>query len=120
MISLILLFGAQPHHDKLTFTYVVGYAIELLLVAVFRIPLIWYLDTGVWRAFENPVVRHLGRISYPLYRWQQLTMFTAKRLTEGLPMLAQLAFALAATTAFASASYFIVEKTFLKLKNVSK
>lgn len=117
VITLVLLFGAQPLHDSLTFTYVIGYAIEPLLVAVFLLQLVWYSDTGAWRVFENPVVRYLGRISYPLYLWQQLTMFTAKRLTEGLPMLVQLAFALAVTAAFASASYFIVEKPFLKLKS---
>ena len=117
LVTMALLFGAQPLHKSLTFTYVVGYAIEPLLVAIFLLQLIWFSDTGAWRIVENPVVRYLGRISYPLYLWQQLTLFTSKRLTEGLPMLVQLAFALAVTIAFASASYFIVEKPFLKLKN---
>jgi peptidoglycan/LPS O-acetylase OafA/YrhL len=116
-VTLIVLFGAQPLHDSLTFVYVVGYAVEPLLVAVFLLQLIWFSDTGAWRIFDTPVVRYLGRISYPLYLWQQLTMFTAKRMTADLPVLLQLAFALAVTVVFASASYFLVEKPFLKLKN---
>lgn len=117
LVTLAILFGVQPLHASFTFTYVVGYAIEPLLVAVFLLQLVWYSDTGGWRIFEHPVTRYLGRISYPLYLWQQLTLFTSKRLTDGLPVVVQLAFALAVTVAFASASYFIVEKPFLKLKS---
>ena len=117
VITLLLLFGAQPLHESITFTYVIGYAIEPLLVAILLIQVIWFADTGIWRMVENPVVRYLGRISYPLYLWQQLTLFTAKRISEGLPLLVQFAFAIAVTVAFASASYYLVEKPFLKLKN---
>jgi peptidoglycan/LPS O-acetylase OafA/YrhL len=115
-VTLALLFSAQVLHNSLTFTYVVGYAVEPLLVAVFLLQLIWYSETGVWRIFESPVTRYLGRISYPLYLWQGLTLFTAKRLTEGLPTLVQFTFAVAVTVAFASGSYFLVEKPFLRLK----
>lgn len=117
LVPLAILFAVQPLHDSLTFAYVIGYAFEPLLVAVFLLQMVWFSGTGAWRVFQNPVVRYLGRISYPLYLWQQLTLFTAKRITEGQPLFVQLAFALAVTVAFGTASYYIVEKPFLKLKS---
>ena len=117
VVTLALLFGAQPLHASLTFTYIVGYALEPLLVAVFLLQLIWFSGSGIWRLFEHPITRYVGRISYPLYLWQQLTLFTAKRLTAGAPLFVQFAFAMMVTVALASASYYVVEKPFLKLKS---
>jgi peptidoglycan/LPS O-acetylase OafA/YrhL len=117
-VILALIFAMQPLHESLTFTYVVGYAIEPLLIAAFILQLIWFADKGVWRIFEHPIVRYLGHISYPMYLWQQLTLFTAKRISEGLlPLWLQFAFALTVTIAFASASYFLIERPFLRLKS---
>ncbi len=116
LLTLAVLFAAQAGHGSLTFMYTVGYAIEPLLTALFLLQLVWFSDTGGWRIVEHPVTRYLGRISYPLYLWQQLTLYTSKRVLAGQPVALQFAFALAVTVAFASASYFIVEKPFLKLK----
>jgi len=116
-VVLAALLAAQALHESEAFTYIVGYALEPLLVAIFILQLVWFSDKGVWRIFEHPVTRYLGRISYALYLWQQLTLYTAKRLTPGLPVLLQFLFALGVTVAFATASYFIIEKPFLKLKH---
>lgn len=117
VLTLAVLFLAQAGHGSMAFTFTIGYAIEPLLTAIFLVQLIWFSHDGLWRIFEHPVTRYLGRISYPLYLWQQLTLFTAKQMAAGLPVAVQFAFAVAVTVAFASASYFIVEKPFLKLKH---
>lgn len=117
LLTLAVLFAAQTGHDSLTFIYTAGYALEPLLTALFLLQLVWFSDTGGWRLFEHPVTRYLGRISYPLYLWQQLTLFTAKRLLESQHVAVQFVFALAVTVGFASASYFLVEKPFLRLKS---
>jgi len=117
VLTLGLLFAAQAGHGSPTFIYTVGYAVEPLLTACFLLQLIWFSDTGAWRIVEHPVTRYLGRISYPLYLWQQLTLFTAKRMMEGQHVAIQFAFALAVTVAFASASYYVVEKPFLRMKS---
>src|SRR5205823_491556 len=54
---------------------------------------------------------------YSLYLYQAMTLFTAKRLTAGLPVAVQFAFAVAVTVLFATASYFLVERPFLALKH---
>lgn len=117
VLTLALLFAAQLGHKSLTFIYTVGYAFEPLLTAVFLLQLVWFSGRGGWALFEHPVTRYLGRISYPLYLWQQLTLYTSKRLLAAQPVALQFVFALAITVAFASASYLIVEKPFLKLKS---
>lgn len=116
-LTLAVLLGLQTFHDSAAFIFVFGYAIEPLLTAVFLLQLIWWSESGAWRIFENPVVRYLGRISYPLYLWQQLTLYTSRHMTEQYPLIVQFVFALGVTVAFASASYYIVEKPFLKLKS---
>lgn len=115
-LTIALLFAAQAGHNSPTFIFTFGYAIEPLLTAIFLVQLIWFSDTGGWRIVEHPVTRYLGRISYPLYLWQQLTLFTAKRLLDGFPAVLQFAFALAVTVAFASASYYLIERPFLNMK----
>ncbi|MBK8015282.1 MAG: acyltransferase [Betaproteobacteria bacterium] len=117
LLTLALLFGAQAGHDSPAFIFTVGYALEPLLTAVFLLQLICFSETGAWRVFEHPVARYLGRISYPMYLWQQLTLFTAKRVAIDFPPALQFGFALAVTVAFASASYFLVEKPFLRMKS---
>jgi peptidoglycan/LPS O-acetylase OafA/YrhL len=117
LLTLALLFATQTWHDSTTYIFTIGYAIEPLLTAIFLMQLIRFSETGGWRVFSNPVTAYLGRISYPLYLWQQLTLFTAKHMLDGKPVALQFAFALAVTVGFASASYFLVEKPFLKLKS---
>ncbi len=117
VLTLALLFTAQLGHKSLTYIYTFGYAFEPLLTAIFLLQLIWFSGRGGWALFEHPVTRYLGRISYPLYLWQQLTLFTSKRLLEGLPVALQFLVALGVTVLFASVSYRFVEKPFLKLKD---
>jgi peptidoglycan/LPS O-acetylase OafA/YrhL len=116
-LTLGVLFAAQLLHKSMTFTFTVGYALEPLLAAALLIQLVWFSSEGFWSGFELPVVTYLGRISYPLYLWQQLTLFTSKRLLGSQGQLLQFAFAVAVTVLFASASYYIVEKPFLRLKS---
>ncbi len=93
-----------------------GFACEPILIACLLVQLMHFSRTGLWRVFEWPWVRFLGTISYPLYLWQQLTLSTSRRLAESYPVWVQLAFAVLVTILFASSSYFLIEKPFLRLK----
>ena len=73
-------------------------------------------DRPSLRWLEHPIVRYLGRISYPLYLWQQLTLAPVRKLLHGAPEVAQLIGAFGLTIAIASLSYRFVEKPFLRLK----
>jgi peptidoglycan/LPS O-acetylase OafA/YrhL len=95
------------------YSFTIGYALEPLVIAVFIVQMIALTKERTWRWFEHPVMLYLGRISYSLYLYQQITLFTARRMTESVPVAIQLAFAIAVTAAFASVSYVVIEKPFL-------
>ena len=60
-------------------------------------------------------MRYLGRISYSIHLYQQLTVGIANKFTAHYPLLVRLA-AVALTILAANGSYFIVERYFLSLK----
>lgn len=98
---------------------VFGFAIEPLLIAILVTQLIALSDTAPWRWVENPAIKFLGRISYSLYLYQQITLFFAKKALSAYPVVLQLAAAIFLTVAVAAISYFVVERPFLKLKESS-
>jgi peptidoglycan/LPS O-acetylase OafA/YrhL len=104
MPALLLLL---PH----LLSSLVGLGIKPTVLAVCIGGILVYLvehpESFVGRILNNPIVRHIGVLSYSLYLWQQLFM------SEELPMLPYgFLFALAA----AEFSYWVVERPSLNLR----
>lgn len=70
-----------------------------------------------WRWLESPVVRYLGLTSYSLYLWQQVTLHAATSRMESAPYPLQAVGGIGLTVLFASGSYFLIERPFLRLKD---
>jgi peptidoglycan/LPS O-acetylase OafA/YrhL len=87
------------------------------LVSILLIQLIALSEWKLWSWLDWPVMRFLGRISYPLYLYHYVAFVAATNATRGYSMKVRLLAGLCATLLTASASYFFVEKPFLKLKN---
>jgi peptidoglycan/LPS O-acetylase OafA/YrhL len=68
------------------------------------------------RALDTRAMVYLGRISYPMYLYQEVAIDPAKRIAAGLPPLARLLFVYGVVVALASLSYFVIERPFLSLK----
>jgi peptidoglycan/LPS O-acetylase OafA/YrhL len=96
---------------------VIGFAIDPILVAVVLVQLFVYRKSFFCSWLNSPIPVYLGTISYSLYLYQELTLFTARRLTAQYPVWVQFAVAVLSTVVMASASYWIIEKPFLRLKN---
>jgi len=118
VVTLAVLIAAiyTPFPEYL-YRYTVGYAVQPVIVAVLIVQWIYFSESRGWAWLNSPVIKYLGRLSYPIYLWQQQTVFTARRLTESFPVGVQLIFAVLVTVAFAALSYHVVEVRFLKLKN---
>jgi peptidoglycan/LPS O-acetylase OafA/YrhL len=99
---------------------VFGYAVEPLLMAVFIVQMVKLSASGAWSWTEWGWVKYLGRISYPLYLYQQFTIYPTSKALAFLPWPLQLAGVIAATVIAASLSYFLVERYFLKLKDAGR
>src|SRR5262245_27412982 len=72
---------------------VVGFALEPILIAILLVQLVVLSSAGMWRWIEWPAIRFLGRISYSLYLYQQLTLFSIRKRLSGEPVILQLFFA---------------------------
>jgi len=96
---------------------VFGFAFEPLLIAILMAQLIALSDTAPWRWTERPAIRFLGRISYSLYLYQQITLYPVRKALGSYPVVVQLAAAVLVTVAVAALSYYVVERPFLRLKD---
>ena len=96
-----------------------GFAIEPLLIAILIVQMIALSSTKMWGWTELRIVKFLGRISYSLYLYQQLTLHTVKKALASYPALVQLVGAILVTVLVATASHYIIERPFLKLRFAS-
>ena len=99
------------------FREAVGYTIYGLLYGILLVQLVALSATPAWSWLNAAPVRFLGRISYPLYLYQQITMFPVKRELAEFPMAVQLVAAVALTVVVASCSYYVIERPFLRMKH---
>ena len=95
----------------------VGFAVEPVIVAVLIVQLITFHRRVLWSWIQWPVVRFMGRISYSLYLYQQLTLSVPDRWFGSSPTPAKVLVAMAITVAFGCASYYGIEQPFMRLKN---
>jgi peptidoglycan/LPS O-acetylase OafA/YrhL len=96
---------------------VIAFALIPPLVAVLIVQVLALSDTAMWRWLEHPALRYLGRISYPMYLYQQVTLSPARKLLGAFPVPVQLVGAFAITIAVAALSYRFVEQPFLRMKD---
>jgi peptidoglycan/LPS O-acetylase OafA/YrhL len=118
LISVALLIVSSwiaMHDSSGVYRFTVGYALEPVIIAFFLVQMITLSAERIWGWFEHSALAYLGRISYSLYLYQQITLYSARRLTANYPVVVQLVFGVAATVAFATASYVIIERPFLAL-----
>ena len=93
----------------------VGFIVDPLLVALLLVQTLLGAG-GLWNWLQTGVMRYLGKISYSLYLYQQITLYPVRVLCKAMPVFVQLAIALAFTVAVASVSYYAIERPFLRRK----
>lgn len=95
---------------------VLGYLVDPLLFALFIPQVITLSGTKAWSWLDSAPARFLGRISYPLYLYQQVTLYRGKVIAADYPVWVQLGVAVALTVVVAAGSYYLIERPFLRLK----
>jgi len=109
------IFLGESFYDR--YRDVFGFAVEPILFAVLVVQLIRFCSSLPWKWIEWPVLRYLGRISYSLYLYQQMTLYPVRRVLAAQPVVLQLAAAVILTVIVATASYYLIERPFLKFKS---
>jgi peptidoglycan/LPS O-acetylase OafA/YrhL len=109
--ALAVILGTS--HEDLDL-YVIGLPLFNLSVAVMLFWLVSSRRTVAHKILENRILRWVGNISYGLYLWHYMMYEFAKKefANSGVQIIVAVIFAFVV----ASASYYLVEKPFLRLK----
>jgi len=112
-IALLLLsrMGGSPAYH-----YSVGFTIDAILLAVLILQLLTLHGSGLWRWLDNPSVRYIGAISYPLYLYHTWGGAISRRIVQSGPTEVRIGVAIVISVMLASLSYYIVERPFIRLK----
>jgi len=108
--SLAAAIGTTAFRDTIVWL-VLPLVLGVLLLHVVATP-----TSALSRVLDLGPVRYVGRISYGMYLYQQILSSPVHHLTEGLPYVVQLSFMYALTVLFATLSFFVVERPFLRWK----
>jgi peptidoglycan/LPS O-acetylase OafA/YrhL len=103
-------FYGAPYRDA------VAFVIDPILVAILIAQVIAFRESIVWGWLNLAWVRYLGRISYSIYLYQQIVIGPVIKILAAYSMLVQLAAAIVVVILIASASYYVIERPFLKIK----
>lgn len=114
-VGLLALSSAAGLQLGSTYRDAVGFVVDPLLVAVLIVQTIAYPSVGLGVALNWGWMRYLGTISYSVYLYQQIVMGPITKRLGSWPRLSVFVAILAVILA-ASASYWIVEQPFLRLK----
>jgi peptidoglycan/LPS O-acetylase OafA/YrhL len=112
-IALLLasrLGGPDGYH------YSIGFTVDALLLALLMVQLMQLSGSGAWAWLDHRVPRYVGAISYPMYLWNGYAISAAHRVAQG-SFIGTLAAAVAIAVALGSASYYGIEKPFLRLRD---
>ena len=97
------------------FFYKGGYTIVAVCCAVMLLAVI----EGNWFAkpFEWAPLRAIGRVSYGLYLWHFPVFTVVDRYGQGIPGAPRILLALVSAAAFTVASWYLIERPFLRIKD---
>jgi peptidoglycan/LPS O-acetylase OafA/YrhL len=115
----ILLLAASSLMDLRSTSYrnVLGFTVEPILMAVLLVQLVMFHGHRLWRWVNAAPVRFVGRLSYSLYLYQQITLSVPDRWFGPEPTLIKFIAAVGVTFAFACGSYYLIERPFLQLRH---
>ncbi|MGB2667342.1 MAG: acyltransferase [Candidatus Acidiferrum sp.] len=100
-----------------TYHYLFGMALDSTVIAVTLIQLVYLATLHGWTWLNHPALRFLGRISYSLYLYHIVLIDTVHHYLPNLRIRWAYPLIYVGSVLTAYASYRLVERPFLKLKN---
>jgi len=116
LVLLLVTSAACAYFYGSVYRDAVGFIVDPVLVAILIAQVITFRDSFVWGWLNVAWVRYLGRISYSIYLYQQIAIGPTKKAFTAYPVAVQLVATIMVVVLTASASYYIVERPFLRLK----
>lgn len=102
-------YGPDSYH------YSIGFTIDTFLLALFVVQILIQHGHWMWSWLDHSIARYVGKVSYSLYLWHLIGFGIANRITH-FPAAPQLGIAMLICIGLASASYWLIERPFLRVK----
>jgi peptidoglycan/LPS O-acetylase OafA/YrhL len=117
-LSLTLFVASMMIEHRLGSSYrnTIGFAVDSLLVAILIPQMIAFRDSMIGGWLNWRWMRFLGVLSYSLYLYQQAAIGQAEKVAAKLPALLHFPVIITIVLLCAMASYYVVERPALKLK----
>jgi peptidoglycan/LPS O-acetylase OafA/YrhL len=115
-LSLLSLSVHLTHRFGHGYDHTLGYACDPVLIAILLVQLISLESVMPFSWLNWPVSRFFGRISYPVYLYHLYAIENASLIFPHTGWKFRVVASLALSVVFATASYFLIEKPFLRLK----
>ncbi|MGH9515531.1 MAG: acyltransferase family protein [Terriglobales bacterium] len=116
VFGLIVASIALDGRYGLAYKFGVGFVVDPLLTAVLLVQVIVFANTRVWGWLNWSLTRFVGRISYSMFLYQAVTNYWATHLLKNHSRSVVVAAALSLAVLLGSASYYLIELRFLRLK----
>jgi peptidoglycan/LPS O-acetylase OafA/YrhL len=118
VVTALLLVLSMPASRRFGTGYeqTIGFAVQPVIIAVLIVQIIAFRESALWRWTNARWMVYLGTISYSTYLYQQIVPGPVMRSLGWLPAGAQLLVSFTIIIALASASYYVIERPFLRLK----
>lgn len=119
LVTLGLIIGsiALNTYFGLAYKAAVGFVIDPLLTALLLVQVIAFANSWTWGWLNWKPTQYIGRISYSMFLYQGVTNYWANRMFADRSRLVVIAVAVSLAIVVGSASYYIIELKFLKLKS---
>jgi peptidoglycan/LPS O-acetylase OafA/YrhL len=102
------------------YAQIIGFPVEQVCVAILLVQLIALSQYAPWAWLNSAPARFMGRISYSLYLYHALSFHylpsPLRSWVEQSPVFVQVLAGIVISMAFATISYYFIERVFLKLK----
>jgi peptidoglycan/LPS O-acetylase OafA/YrhL len=114
LVPLVLLVVSRTATPP-TYHYSLGFTVDAVLVALLIVQLLQLSAWRFWQWLDWPLVRWLGRISYPIYLYHIWGLALGAKVLRS-PAWVTAPVGVLATIALATTSYVVIEQPFLALK----
>jgi peptidoglycan/LPS O-acetylase OafA/YrhL len=115
-IALLAVSVALQHRFEHAYDHTFGFIVDPILIAILLIQVISLESLPPFSWLNLSAARFFGRISYPLYLYHIFAIDQAYKLFPAYNWRVSVVASLVCAVAFATASYLLVEKRFLRLK----